>query len=98
MGRLPVSEQEFGDAAYRDAEWERRRRELGFSSGDDSRVAPADRQGYRGSWESPDLFDFEAVQAFFEKARRAEEEAFRRYREEEERAFEEFLESESGQF
>jgi fibronectin type 3 domain-containing protein len=96
MGRLPVAEEEFDDARYRDAEWERRRRELGFSRRDDSSRVPATSRSYDGTWVERDLFDFEAVQRFFEEARRAEEEAFRRYRADEERAFREFLENEQG--
>lgn len=96
MGNLPVDEDEFGDFAYRDDEWERRRRELGFSEGDDRAVPAGARQRYRGEWEERDLFDFDEIQSFFEEALRAEEEAFRKYRREEQDAFEEFLESERG--
>ena len=92
MGRLGVDEDSFDDAGYRDAEWQRRRRELGFSRTDDQTVAGSARRAYRGSWDDRDLFDFEEIQSFFEEARRAEEEAFRKFRAEEDRAFEEFLE------
>ncbi|NBF39568.1 MAG: hypothetical protein GVY14_04065 [Spirochaetes bacterium] len=94
MGRLGVDEETFDDAAYRDAEWQRRRRELGFSRTDD-RVVPGEaRTTYRGSWDDRDLFDFEEIQSFFEEARRAEEEAFRKFRADEDQAFEEFLQRE----
>lgn len=96
MGRLGVDGDSFDDAGYRDAEWQRRRRELGFSRTDD-RVVPGEAQTtYRGSWDDRDLFDFEEIQSFFEEARRAEKEAFRKFRADEDDAFEEFLQRERG--
>jgi hypothetical protein len=92
MGRLGVDENSFDDAAYRDEEWQRRRRELGFSRTDDRTVPASARTAYRGSWDDRDLFDFEEIQSFFEEALRAEEEAFRKFRAEEDRAFDDFLE------
>jgi hypothetical protein len=96
MGRLGVDEETFDDAGYRDAEWQRRRRELGFSRTDDHVVPGEAQTTYRGSWDDRDLFDFEEIQSFFEQARRAEEEAFRKFRADEDEAFEQFLENERG--
>jgi hypothetical protein len=96
MGRLGVDEETFDDAGYRDAEWQRRRRELGFSRTDDHVVPGEAQTTYRGSWDDRDLFDFEEIQSFFEEARRAEEEAFRKFRADEDQAFEEFLQREQG--
>jgi hypothetical protein len=94
MGSMPVAEEEFGDRAYRDEEWERHRSRSLMDRADDRLISRSDRTVYEGSFEDRDLFDFEEIQSFFEEALQAEREAFRKYRQQEERAFEEFLESE----
>lgn len=96
MGNMPVSEDEFADRDYRDAEWMERRRSLRFDPSEDRVIPRAQRRVYEGDWRSRDLFDFEEIRSFFEEALRAEREAFRKYREDEQRAFEEFLENESA--
>lgn len=78
------------------------------SIADDSTVQPSRRQRVTPARRSRDLFDPAAIHAYFEEARRQEEEAFRRYREQEasdfeerrrseEDAFEQFLDSQRGQ-
>lgn len=68
------------------------------SATDDRPVQPGREQRVQPTDRSRDLFDPAAIQAYFEEARRQEEEAFRRYREEETQAFEERQRSEEDAF
>jgi len=68
------------------------------SSSDDRPVQPGEEQRVRPGDRARDFFDPAAIQAYFEEARRQEEEAFRRYRQEEEEAFGERQQSEEDAF
>lgn len=68
------------------------------SAGDDRIVQPGQEQRVRPVDRSRDLFDPAAIHAYFEEARRQEEEAFRRYREEETTEFQDLRENEADAF
>ncbi len=68
------------------------------SSADDRQFDPSNRQRVSPTDRARDLFDPEAIHAYFEQARRDQEEAFRRYREEQDRALEEWRRSEDEAF